>query len=197
MSEVRTAWQCKNEKQKDSKKCFGCGVQFQSLSCYFWFPHPISPRSMVFSRERLSVGFFQKRSWDNTHVLITSSHLTFSLYLSLLFSSLLVSSLLFSDLSSLLSHLFSFKAGAVATNVSHEMMVDPQKRRENCDFDGPIANLCSKWWSIVKNERKTAISTGPAQTFRTKWGSIVKNLGKIALLTGPAQPFLHEMRVCV
>ncbi len=51
------------------------------------------------------------------------------------------------------------------STLSHEMRVDAQKLRSNCDF--------------------TCAGLVPEQPFRTKWGSMRKNWGKIAILLVP------------
>ena len=76
--------------------------------------------------------------------------------------------------------------------LSHEMMVDGQKLKKNCDFT--CAGLVleqrfrTKWGSIVKNWGKISILLVPdslEQPFRTKWWSMVKNWRKIAILLVP------------
>ena len=117
-----------------------------------------------FSRERLSVGFFKKRSWDNTlslhldilHLLSISRFFSLSFLPSHLISSLsshffpLISFLpshLISSISSLLSLSFS---SLLSSLLSHEMRVDRQKLLGNCDFEGSRATL----WHEMRVDRQ-------------------------------------------
>ena len=63
--------------------------------------------------------------------------------------------------------------------LSHEMRIDRQKLRKNCDFTCPGATLSHEMRVDRQKLRKIAILLVPEQPFRTKWGSIVKNWGKI------------------
>ncbi len=142
---------------------------------------------------------------------LTSSHthiFSFSLshsHLHILTSSLSLLSLSFS-LSRLL-YLSLFRPRVVparsheTSTLSHEMRVDAQKLRSNCDFTCaglvPQQPFRTKWGSMRKNWGKiacdfTCAGLVPEQPFRTKWGSIVKNWGKIASLLLLEQPFPME-----
>ena len=147
---------------------------------------------------------------SSSHLIFTSAHLHTFTYSHLLFLSLALtsshthifslslSSFLFplSFLSpfslSCLLYLSLFRprvvpAGSHETStLSHEMRIDRQKLRKNCDFTYPFR---TKWRLVRKNWGKIAILLVQEQPFRTKWGSIVKNCGKLSILLVPEQPF--------
>ena len=66
--------------------------------------------------------------------------------------------------------------------LSHEMRVDAQKLRKNCDFTCAGATLSHEMRVDRQKLRKIAILLVLEQPFRTKWGSMRKKWGKIATL---------------
>ena len=187
---------------------------------------------------------------SSSHLLIfTSSHThIFSFSLSHSHLHILTSSLSLSPLSSLLSlspfyHSFLspfslsrllylslfwprvVPAGSHETStLLHEMRVDAQKLRKNCDWSNPFARnegrsskteeklriylcrtcpgptLSHEMRVDAQKRRKIAILLVPEQPFRTKWRSIVKNWGKIANLLVPdlsrTNPFARNEGRC-
>ena len=81
-------------------------------------------------------------------------------------------------------------AGSHETStLSHEMRIDRQKLRKNCDFTYPFR---TKWGSMRKNGGKIAILLVLEQPFHTKWGSLVKNWRKLRFYLSWSNPFARN-----